>query len=402
MKPVKPCCQGKPKNLDLFDPDELFDPEQAAPTEASCCSTEPAPEKPSCCGPTPTKEKQDDAPSDDCCGSKGKFDWLLWFSLTLVALCYPAHLFFSDAIQSIPKLPTFVHGVYEMMNKMWIGLFAGVLAVGFLSNVSRTFIHRVLGKGGTMKGILRATAAGLLLDMCNHGILLVAMQLHKRGASLGQTFAFLIASPWNSLSMTLILWGLIGWLWTLTFILASAVIAIIAGYIADKIYPVEEDLTASNKPAPPILKQIKQGWSNTTFNKAYFKNVASSGWRDSRSIMKWIFFGAILAASVRTFISPENFQAWFGPTLAGIGLTLLAATVIEVCSEGSSPVAADMVTAAKAPGNGFTFLMAGAATDYTEIMALKETTGKWKRALLLPMLTLPQVIAIAIVMNEMM
>ena len=82
-----------------------------------------------------------------------------------------------------------------------------------------------------------------------------------------------------------------------------------------------------------------------------------------------------------------------------MGMTLIAATVIEVCSEGSSPLAADLVTRANAPGNGFAFLMAGAATDYTEIMALRETTKSWKTTLILPFLTLPQVAAIAIILN---
>ena len=62
--------------------------------------------------------------------------------------------------------------------------------------------------------------------------------------------------------------------------------------------------------------------------------------------------------------------SWFGPTVSGLLLTLVAATIIEVCSEGSSPIAADLVTRGGAPGNGFAFLMSGAATDYTEIMVL--------------------------------
>ena len=95
----------------------------------------------------------------------------------------------------------------------------------------------------------------------------------------------------------------------------------------------------------------------------------------------------------------ELFADWFGPTWIGVILTLVAATVIEVCSEGSSPIAADLVTRANAPGNGFAFLMAGAATDYTEIMALKETTRSWKMSLVLPMLTLPQVVVVAWMIN---
>lgn len=54
---------------------------------------------------------------------------------------------------------------------------------------------------------------------------------------------------------------------------------------------------------------------------------------------------------------------------------------------------------AAAPGNAFTFLMVGAATDYTEIMALKETTRSWKISLFLPLLTVPQILVISWLMN---
>jgi hypothetical protein len=77
-------------------------------------------------------------------------------------------------------------------------------------------------------------------------------------------------------------------------------------------------------------------------------------------------------------MSSDTFSTYFGPTLFGLAMTLIATTIIEVCSEGSSPIAADLLTRAAAPGNAFTFLMAGAATDYTEIMGLKERTGSWK------------------------
>ena len=87
------------------------------------------------------------------------------------------------------------------------------------------------------------------------------------------------------------------------------------------------------------------------------------------------------------------------PTVSGLFLTLVAATIIEVCSEGSSPIAADLVTRGGAPGNGFTFLMSGAATDYTEIMVLRETTSSRKIALSLPLVTVPQVVVIGFLLN---
>ena len=77
-----------------------------------------------------------------------------------------------------------------------------------------------------------------MLDLCSHGILMVGTKLYERGASLGQLMAFLIASPWNSLSLTIILITLItliGWGWTLAFVALSMVIGIITGIIFDRL-----------------------------------------------------------------------------------------------------------------------------------------------------------------------
>jgi len=123
------------------------------------------------------------------------------------------------------------------------------------------------------------------------------------------------------------------------------------------------------------------------------------GLKDSRMVVCWILFGVLLAGLVRAFISPEQFGTYFGPTLAGLGLTVLVATILEVCSEGSTPIAADLLTRAQAPGNSFAFLMTGVSTDYTEIMVIKDTTKSWKIVLFLPLLTVPQVIVIAWLMN---
>ena len=54
---------------------------------------------------------------------------------------------------------------------------------------------------------------------------------------------------------------------------------------------------------------------------------------------------------------------------------------------------------AGAPGNSFTFLMAGVATDYTEIMSIRDTTHSWKIALFLPLITLPQIIVLGWLLN---
>ncbi|MFK7909093.1 MAG: permease [Akkermansiaceae bacterium] len=358
---------------------------------SSCCSShepDPQEDKSSCCG--------------DSGSGKKKFDWLLWGSLAFVVAGYLGHWFFHDQLSH--QAADFSHGVYALMNKMWWGLALGILAVGFLSWVPREWVAAVLGKPGSFSGILRAMSAGLILDLCNHGILLVAMKLYERGASYGQTLAFLIASPWNSLSLTLILIALIGVKWTIIFILLSGLIAVVTGLIVEALSRAGKIPRNPNHIELPegfrLGQEIRQRFRSLKFNGGAILKLLRSALGESRMILRWIFFGTVLAAAIRAFVPPETFGEWFGPTWTGVLLTLLAATVIEVCSEGSSPIAAELVTRAAAPGNGFAFLMAGAATDYTEIMALKETTRSWKMTLMLPLLTLPQVVVVSWALNH--
>ena len=376
-------------------------------TSASSCKTQASPTKKSaCCGTDPSSdqpsETKDSQETSSCCAPEpNKTDWLLWGSLLGVVVLYSmsfvelAHEHWLGALS---------HSVFDLMNIMWWGLALGMIMVGLLSQIPQSFVQSLLGKGGTFSGLLRATFAGVLLDLCSHGILMVGMELRKKGASLGQTMAFLIASPWNSLSLTIIMIALIGIEWTVGFILLSMLIGISAGWIFDRL---EQNGTLPSNPNAlpydPDFKfwpEAKQQLKQVTWDTDLLKRLINGGANGSRIIIKWILFGVLLASAIRAFVSLDMFQDYFGPTLLGLFATLIAATIIEVCSEGSTPIAADLMTRANAPGNSFAFLMGGVATDYTEIMVIKDTTKSWKTALFLPLLTLPQVFVLAWILNH--
>lgn len=285
---------------------------------------------------------------------------------------------------------------------MWIGIAIGIISVGLLSYVPRKIVMGILGPAQSAQGLLRAVMAGLFLDMCSHGILMVGIKLYERGASLGQMMTFLIASPWNSYSLSLILMTLIGWQWTLSFILLSALIALVSGFVFD--------LLVSQKilPANPHSRQLPQNLNlrlelrallkNKTFHWRFLLSVLQKGFQGSIVIIKWTFFGIIVASVIRTFVPHDVFANYFGPTFLGLFLTIAIASIIEVCSEGSTPIAAEFMK--QAPGNTFAFLMTGVSTDYTEIMAIQENCKSWMIALFLPLVTLPQIFCISLLINS--
>ena len=370
--------------------------DQVDKSERSCCHSK------SKQGAKPPEALPVNAEVESCCSvPKHKTDYLMWVCGAWVFLSYG--LFLSGINIEHGAVHVILHTSFEMVNTMWWGVLLGALAVGLLGRIPNQMVMSVLGRPGSKTGVVRATMAGLLLDLCNHGILMVAMGLYRKGASLGQVMAFLIASPWNSFTLTLILVALIGIKLTLLFIVASMVVAWCSGLFFDFL------VRKKHLPANPVKVEVKDDFDfkaefklmarQADYSVSNFVNVFVSGLKESQMVLRWVLFGIVLVSLIRAFVDVDQFGIWFGATVSGLLLTLLATTLIEVCSEGSSPIAADLVNRAGAPGNGFVFLMAGASTDYTEIMALKETTNSWKIALFLPLVTVPQVLLIGWIMN---
>jgi uncharacterized membrane protein YraQ (UPF0718 family) len=404
------CCSDKPSSIKVSGAKSCCG---AKTSELNVAPKVLSTEKESCCAPlariTSNSEIQPQhthTHEASCCDTDhnhgGSVDYLLWGSLIICAIFYGLHWLTPTLVPEF--LQHFAHSIFEMLNSMWWGVLLGLIFVGLLAGIPQNLVLSVLGKGGSFNGILRATAAGVLLDLCSHGILMVGTKLYQKGASVGQVMAFLIASPWNSFSLTLIMFALIGFKWTLAFILVSMVIAVISGWIFDRC--VDRKILPSNPNAYELAENFKfwpearKQWSGINWSFDLLKNIAREGISGSRMVLRWLLFGVVLAALIRTFVSVEFFREWFGPTLIGIVFTLIAATVIEVCSEGSTPIAADLLNRAGAPGNAFTFMMAGVSTDYTEVMVLKDATKSWKISLFLPLITLPQILVVGYALNN--
>jgi uncharacterized membrane protein YraQ (UPF0718 family) len=338
-------------------------------------------------------------PSHDQCKPRGGFDLILHGSSAVLVIGLAAHFLPAE----LKYLSSFGHAVYSLILTMWWGIVLGIFAVGIMSHIPREYFQSLFGNAQSINGLARAALAGLLLDLCSHGILMVGAKLYERGVSLAQIITFLIASPWNSLTLTIILFSLIGAKWTLLFIAGSVVIAMTTGYLF--LLLTKKGVVESNpnqvKPDKNfnLKKDMKERLSKFKPTKKFWVGTVKTGWKEGKMVVRWLLLGIVLAALIRTFVSTDVLSDYFGPTLLGLGLTIIATTIIEVCSEGSAPIGAELVNRAGAPGNGFAFLMAGVSTDYTEILVLRQFTGRWKTAFLLPVLSVPQIILLGYIMN---
>ncbi len=343
-----------------------------------------------------TTAKPGHAPEEhECCKTHGQtpewyqqpFFWILSAGGSLVAASF-----------FVPLLEPFRAALWEYVRSIGLAVAGGFLLGGVMDRfIPSSYISKHLSQAGKQT-VLYAVGLGFLMSSCCHGLLAVAMELHRKGASGAAIVSFLLASPWASMPVTFMLLGLFG-LKGLLIVLVALLVALTTGFFfqwldrrgwiernrhtvaVHETFSIRQDLKRR-------LKDYRFSWRRLVLDlTAILRGSAAL----ARMVIGWIFLGLVLAALSRAFIPKEWFHRFLGPSFTGLLGTLFFATVLEVCSEGTSPVAFEIYRQTHAFGNALAFLMAGVVTDYTEIGLLWQNVGR-KTALWMLIATLPQVI----------
>lgn len=297
-------------------------------------------------------------------------------------------------ISFLPILEKLNESLLSYIKLIWWAVILGILTGGIIDYfIPEEFIFKYLGQK-KKRTIFYAVIFGFLMSACSHGILAISMQLYKKGAGIPAVITFLLASPWANLPITILLFGFFG-IKALWFVSAAMVIAMSTGFIymgLDRFRLIEKSkkITLSNK--------IE--WTNIkNFNfRDSLSGVTRGAINLSNMVLWWILIGITVAAFIGAYVPEHIFMKYLGPSFMGLFLTLVFATIIEVCSEGSSPIAFEIFNKVGTFGNPFVFLMAGVITDYTEIGLIWSNIGK-KAAIWLPIITIPLVLLVGWLFN---
>src|SRR3989338_6512548 len=98
----------------------------------------------------------------------------------------------------------------DYLEKVGVPLLLGLILGGIIDHfVPKEYIERLLA-GPRKRVILRSTLLGFLASACSHGCLALSVELYRKGASVPAVVSFLLASPWASMALTLLLLSLFG------------------------------------------------------------------------------------------------------------------------------------------------------------------------------------------------
>lgn len=330
------------------------------------------------------------------------------FIVTIIALILLALGYFLDPERR------FFYAFRDYVLLIWWAILIGFLIGGIIDHfVPRSYVEKYLSRH-QKRTIVYSIIFGFLMSACSHGILAIAIELYKKGASTSSVVAFLLASPWANLPITFLLFGFFG-IKAFLIVVSAIFIALITGLIFQRLerkgwVECDKCIIGEDKAVLTdfsIIKDIKRRWKAYEFNAknniAAIKGTFRGSWALAKMVMWWLVIGMLMAAVARAYIPHELFKQYMGPTFLGLLVTLFFATIIEVCSEGSSPLAFEIYeqsieAGAPAFGNSFTFLMAGVATDYTEIGLIWHNIGR-RAALWIPIITVPQILVLGFLFN---
>ena len=339
-----------------------------------------------------------------CCEAKKSPQPKPWYQHRIVILIYVLVGLCSLSF-AIPTLEPWRVVFFEYFKMMTWPLMVGFILGGIIDYfIPQEYISKHLA-GNKKRTILYSAGLGFLMSACSHGILALSMELHKKGASGSAVISFLLASPWANLPITFLLIGFFGMKGFL-IIFAALFVSINAGLIFQLLEkkqmietnPHYKDVETNFS----VRKDIARRLANAKWNAESIRKTVSGIWRGmvglADMVIWWVLIGMMIASVVSAYVPDSIFDRFVGPSAAGLLVTLLIATVLEVCSEGTAALAFEFYRHTGAFGNAFVFLMGGVVTDYTEVGLVWKNLGK-KTAIWMLVVTIPQVVLIGILFN---
>ncbi len=302
-------------------------------------------------------------------------------------------------------------------------LLLGLLIAGLMKAwVPSKILSKHLGKGNS--AVVKAALIGAPLPLCSCGVIPVATELRRSGASASATSSFLVATPETGIDSVSVSYALLGPIFAIYRPFAAIMSAIITGLFVAMVKeeaiksPVSEveNLSVSNccpsdshqearekstassfdsvgqqegvslKPAvtnaccatnPSIAIATSSPAAPPLFDHYIEKTKTGVYYAATKlidDIIVWLAIGLVFAAIVRTFL-PAEFLLSYGSGLPAMLLMIVISIPMYICATASTPIAAGFILAGLSPGTALVFMMAGPATNISTLGVIKNEMG---------------------------
>ena len=269
-------------------------------------------------------------------------------------------------------------------------LLLGLLIAGLMKSwVPTKILSQHLGEGKL--AIVKAAFIGAPLPLCSCGVIPVATELRRSGASASATSSFLVATPETGVDSVSVSYALLGPVFAIYRPITAIISAIITGLLVSTIKKEDIKLTkdskdkvksccsSKQKPEPAPVKTSCCDSKKTVNKSENFLSKTISGIHYAATkliddIIIWLLVGLIFATLIKTFL-PESFLLSYGSGLGAMLVMIAISIPMYICATASTPVAAGFILAGISPGTALVFMMAGPATNISTLGVIKNEMG---------------------------
>ena len=279
------------------------------------------------------------------------------------------------------KMGDALHFFVEDTSKIFALLFVMIYIIAIIrASLDVERVRDYLAGKNKFVGYFLGSIFGAITPFCSCSSIPVFLGFTSAGIPLGITMAFLVTSPLINEIAVLLLMSLLGWKFTLLYVLIGLMVGIIAGVFLNAI-KAERWLQSFAADA------LKKGEQNKTLNVTNIKTLtltqrhtfAKQETKDIfRRVWKWVFIGVGLGAALHGFV-PDGWifahlgagQWWSVPMAVLIGIPLYSNATAVI------PVMESLIINGLPIGTTLAFCMSTVAASFPEFILLKQVM-QWR------------------------
>lgn len=320
----------------------------------------------------------------------GKFSWNVRYAVIIAAMAALWWGAYSLALPSATWLTYKVFGIatgshfgaslefflYDT-TKIFLLLVAMIYVIGWIRaslNVER--VRDYLAGRRRFLGYMLGSGFGSITPFCSCSSVPLFVGFTTAGIPIGITMSFLITSPLINEIAVILLWGLLGWKFTVAYVAVGIAAGIIGGFFMDAIKAgrwLQPFLLEAVERAPAGQAQA-QGRTLLNMTARERHNFA---YGETRSIFqrvwKWVFIGVGVGAALHGFVP----GGWFENNLgAGQWWTVPVAVFVAIPLysnvTGIIPVMQSLLVKGMPLGTTMAFCMSSVAASIPEVLMLRQ------------------------------
>ncbi len=246
-----------------------------------------------------------------------------------------------------------------------------IICVIFVVAVIRTYfpperIKALISGRSEITGNFLAAALGIFMPFCTCSAIPLFLGMIESGVPLGVTMSFLVSSPTINEVAVVLLWGMFGWVVSVTYILSGMVIAVLSGFIIGrlKMEKYVDKLAQGNSSCQPDESGAILFKERLRYAFSYTVDIFKSIWL-------YVMLGIAIGAVIHGYI-PADFLSRYagkGNPFAVLVAVLIGVPLYANCA-GAIPVAQALMAKGLPLGTSLAFLMSVTALSLPEFLIL--------------------------------